>query len=47
MFGTAHSTRVLGIDPGLSRCGIGVVDGRGAHRVAVQAGVVRTDPGEP
>ncbi len=39
--------RVLGVDPGLSRCGIGVVDGRGARRVAVRAGVVRTAPGEP
>jgi crossover junction endodeoxyribonuclease RuvC len=36
---------VLGIDPGLSRCGYGVVEqlGRGRSR-AVAAGVVRTDP---
>ena len=35
---------VLGIDPGLSRCGYGLVarDGRGARAVA--AGVLRTDP---
>jgi crossover junction endodeoxyribonuclease RuvC len=36
---------VLGIDPGLSRCGYGVVErlGRGRSR-AVVAGVLRTDP---
>ncbi|CAN5302858.1 crossover junction endodeoxyribonuclease RuvC [soil metagenome] len=40
--------RVLGIDPGLTRCGLGVVDGsvgRALHLVAV--GVVRTDPSLP
>jgi crossover junction endodeoxyribonuclease RuvC len=39
--------RVLGVDPGLTRCGLGVVDGlpgRRARMVAV--GVARTDPGE-
>lgn len=37
---------VLGIDPGLSRCGYGLVtkDGRGALRTAA-AGVIETDPG--
>jgi crossover junction endodeoxyribonuclease RuvC len=37
--------RVLGIDPGLTRCGYAVVDGRGpgaAH--AVSMGVIRTPP---
>src|SRR5215203_1556948 len=35
--------RVLGIDPGLTRCGWGVVDGRpGARPTAVAVGVVRT-----
>ena len=37
--------RVLGIDPGLTRCGLGVVDGtigRPLHMVAV--GVIRTPP---
>ena len=35
--------RVLGIDPGLTRCGWGVVDGRpGARPVAVGVGVIRT-----
>ncbi len=34
--------RVLGIDPGLTRCGWGVVDGRpGARPVAVGVGVTR------
>ena len=37
--------RVLGIDPGLTRCGWGVVDGRpGARPTAVGVGVVRTSP---
>jgi crossover junction endodeoxyribonuclease RuvC len=33
---------VLGIDPGLSRCGFGCVDRRGEKRVVVAAGVVTT-----
>ena len=33
---------VLGIDPGLSRCGYGVVEQRGQRQRAVAAGVVRT-----
>ena len=33
---------VLGIDPGLSRCGYGVVERRGHRQRAVAAGVVRT-----
>ncbi|MDA8372344.1 MAG: crossover junction endodeoxyribonuclease RuvC [Nocardiopsaceae bacterium] len=38
--------RVLGIDPGLTRCGIGVVDGAIGRPLAfVAAGVVRTDAG--
>lgn len=41
---TRGALRVLGIDPGLTRCGLGVVDGqRPLHMVAV--GVVRTDAG--
>jgi crossover junction endodeoxyribonuclease RuvC len=39
--------RVLGVDPGLSRCGIGVVDGPGSKPVAVRAGVVKTPPNQP
>jgi len=37
---------VLGIDPGLSRCGYGVVQQRGHRQRAVAAGVVRTSPTE-
>ncbi len=35
---------VLGIDPGLSRCGYGAVAGRGAEGRAVAYGVIRTSP---
>ncbi|HWL43560.1 MAG TPA: crossover junction endodeoxyribonuclease RuvC [Ilumatobacter sp.] len=36
-------TRVLGIDPGLTRCGYAVVDGRGpSAATAVTLGVIRT-----
>jgi crossover junction endodeoxyribonuclease RuvC len=40
--------RILGVDPGLTRCGIGVVD-VGADRRArfVHAGVIRTPAGDP
>ena len=38
---------VLGIDPGLSRCGYGAVSGRGADPVVVGYGVIRTDPATP
>lgn len=34
--------RVLGIDPGLTRCGLGVVDGRAGRAAMVAVGVVRT-----
>jgi crossover junction endodeoxyribonuclease RuvC len=37
--------RVLGVDPGLTRCGVGVVEGRpGRPCVLVAVEVVRTDP---
>jgi crossover junction endodeoxyribonuclease RuvC len=39
--------RVLGVDPGLSRCGIGVISGSAQRPVVVRAGVVRTSPGDP
>ncbi|TQM04134.1 crossover junction endodeoxyribonuclease RuvC [Pseudonocardia kunmingensis] len=40
--------RVLGVDPGLTRCGLGVVDGSGGRRVrAVAVDVVRTPPDAP
>lgn len=38
---------VLGIDPGLSRTGYGVVEATGAAMRAVAAGVISTAPGEP
>lgn len=37
------SIRILGIDPGLTRCGFAVIDGKGASdAVAVSLGVIRT-----
>ena len=40
--------RVLGIDPGLTRCGTAVVDGAPGRTVtAVHIGVLRTDPDLP
>ena len=40
--------RVLGIDPGLTRCGYAVVDGSGpGDAVAVALGVIRTPPSDP
>jgi crossover junction endodeoxyribonuclease RuvC len=39
--------RVLGIDPGLTRCGVGVVDGApGKPLELVHVGVLRTDSGD-
>jgi crossover junction endodeoxyribonuclease RuvC len=41
------ATRVLGIDPGLTRCGYAVVDGRGSNgATAVAIGVIRTPAGD-
>lgn len=41
-------TRVLGIDPGLTRCGYAVVDSAGPNDArAVALGVIRTPPGDP
>jgi crossover junction endodeoxyribonuclease RuvC len=38
--------RVLGVDPGLTRCGVGVVDGAPGRRLSlVHVDVIRTDPG--
>ena len=40
--------RVLGIDPGLTRCGYAVIDGRGpAAATAVSLGVIRTPSSDP
>jgi crossover junction endodeoxyribonuclease RuvC len=38
---------VLGIDPGLSRCGYGAVARNGAHFQVIAYGVLRTDPKSP
>ena len=39
------SLRVLGVDPGLTRCGYGVIDaGSGRSASLVDVGVVRTSP---
>lgn len=38
---------VLGIDPGLSRCGYAVIDTRRGKGTALTAGVIRTDPADP
>lgn len=38
--------RVLGVDPGLSRCGIGIVEGTSHRPVAVRIGVVTTPPAD-
>jgi crossover junction endodeoxyribonuclease RuvC len=38
---------VLGVDPGLSQCGYGVVRRDGRRLAAVACGILRTDPGAP
>jgi len=44
----ASALRVLGIDPGLTRCGVGVVDVRADRSASlVHVGVVRSDPALP
>jgi crossover junction endodeoxyribonuclease RuvC len=45
---SSGSIRVLGIDPGLTRCGYAVVDGRGGGAAAaVSMGVIRTPASDP
>jgi crossover junction endodeoxyribonuclease RuvC len=45
---TPRSLRVLGIDPGLTRCGFAVVDGSGpGAAAAVSMGVIRTPASDP
>jgi crossover junction endodeoxyribonuclease RuvC len=37
------SVRILGVDPGLTRCGVGIIDvGRGRDATLVDVGVIRT-----
>ena len=44
----ASSLRVLGIDPGLTRCGVGIVDvDRSRRGTLVHVGVIRTPPDMP
>ena len=43
MFGSV----VLGIDPGVSRCGYGAVAAEGSSLSALACGVIRTPPGDP
>jgi len=44
LYAARPPSRVLGVDPGLTRCGLGVVDGvPGRPPTLVAAGVVRTD----
>ncbi len=38
---------VMGIDPGLSRCGYGVVRQKGRATEAMAAGIIRTDKDDP
>ena len=39
--------RVLGVDPGLSRCGVGIVEGTGRRPCAVSAGIITTPADAP
>ncbi|HYH49924.1 MAG TPA: crossover junction endodeoxyribonuclease RuvC [Acidimicrobiia bacterium] len=48
MFGSAGAAGVvLGIDPGVSRCGYGAVAADGSSLRAVACGVIRTPPSDP
>jgi len=43
----ARPGRVLGVDPGLTRCGLGVVEGAPGRALSLVAvGVIRTPPGD-
>ncbi|NLE97295.1 MAG: crossover junction endodeoxyribonuclease RuvC [Propionibacterium sp.] len=39
--------RVIGIDPGLTRCGVGIVDARVGRATMVAVGVIRTSASDP
>jgi crossover junction endodeoxyribonuclease RuvC len=46
--GMVSRMRVLGVDPGLTRCGFGVIEGEPGRRLALVAtGVVSTSAGDP
>jgi len=45
--GEGTGVRVMGVDPGLTRCGLSVIEtGRGRHVIALDVDVVRTPAGE-
>lgn len=45
--GEGAGVRVMGVDPGLTRCGLSVIEtGRGRHVIALDVDVVRTPAGE-
>ncbi|HEX4658700.1 MAG TPA: crossover junction endodeoxyribonuclease RuvC, partial [Streptosporangiaceae bacterium] len=45
--GMVGEMRVLGVDPGLTRCGLGVIDGEPGRRLTVVAtGVISTQAGD-
>ena len=47
VYAARKPTRVLGVDPGLTRCGLGVVDGAPGRALSlVQVGVARTPAGD-
>ena len=40
-----HATRILGVDPGLTRCGVAVIKGSAGQKVSLlHIGVFGTDP---
>jgi crossover junction endodeoxyribonuclease RuvC len=46
--GERRFVRVMGVDPGLTRCGLSVIEGRGGRQVtALDVDVVRTPAGDP
>lgn len=46
--GSSSPLRILGVDPGLTRCGYAIVDGNGpGDAVAIALGVIRTPPSDP
>jgi len=47
LFETGGDVRVLGVDPGLTRCGLGVVEGVPGRATLVAVGVVRTPADAP
>ncbi|SRR5581483_2321379 len=47
MFGPGAGVVVLGIDPGVSRCGYGAVAAEGSTLEARACGVIRTPPADP